>query len=553
MITQDELAGIDIFSSLTRGQQARIAGRSADIHVNSGEWVSYDGDPAYFWGVLDGEVEVLRRVAGEEHRVTTFESGESFGEIMLTLGTTSFGCVRALRKSRLARIDGGDFHTMLAESPEVAATIAATLSRRVTLIREAYTVAPTSRVTIVGTRDDLLCHDIRDFLARNHVPYEWFDPSDASDRECVAASVPGGVRHPAVAFADGTVLEDPTLREIARRLALRIEPEGGTYDVAIVGAGPAGLGAAVYAGSEGLRTIMIEREAPGGQAGTSSRIENYLGFPGGISGGDLASRALHQAERLGAEILVTRTVDRLLLDGEPRTLVLDGGTTVTARVVVLATGVTWRTLEAEGADRLVGRGVFYGAAQTEALATRGRSIFLIGGGNSAGQAAMFFSNYAASVTLLVRGDALERGMSSYLVEQLRTKTNVHVETGTTVVALAGNDRLERLTTHVAATGVRSERDADAVFVFIGADARTDWLPEAVERDARGYLLTGNELTAWKPSRTPYPLETSVPGVFAVGDVRSGSMKRVASSVGEGSTVVAYLHEYFASLEPATTR
>jgi len=322
MITQDELAGIDIFSSLTRGQQARIAGRSADIHVNSGEWVSYDGDPAYFWGVLDGEVEVLRRVAGEEHRVTTFESGESFGEIMLTLGTTSFGCVRALRKSRLARIDGGDFHTMLAESPEVAATIAATLSRRVTLIREAYTVAPTSRVTIVGTRDDLLCHDIRDFLARNHVPYEWFDPSDASDRECVAASVPGGVRHPAVAFADGTVLEDPTLREIARRLALRIEPEGGTYDVAIVGAGPAGLGAAVYAGSEGLRTIMIEREAPGGQAGTSSRIENYLGFPGGISGGDLASRALHQAERLGAEILVTRTVDRLLLDGEPRTLVL---------------------------------------------------------------------------------------------------------------------------------------------------------------------------------------------------------------------------------------
>ena len=323
-------------------------------------------------------------------------------------------------------------------------------------------------------------------------------------------------------------------------------PHDAAYDVAIIGGGPAGLAAAVYGGSEGLRTIMIEREAPGGQAGTSSRIENYLGFPAGVSGDDLANRALQQAKRFGTEILVTRNVIGIESADGCHTIALDGGDRMEARAIVIATGVSWRKLDADGAADLIGRGVYYGAAQTEALGTRGKDVYLIGGGNSAGQAAMFFANYARSVTLLVRGSSLEKSMSFYLIRQLHTKHNISVETGTTVLAVSGTAHIESITTRIEATGETQTRPADALFAFIGADAETAWIPEVLDRDARGYLKTGHDLANWTLARPPFLLETSVPGIFAAGDVRSTSVKRVASSVGEGSMVISFIHQYLAA-------
>jgi thioredoxin reductase (NADPH) len=359
------------------------------------------------------------------------------------------------------------------------------------------------------------------------------------------AATRNAARFPVVILADGRRLDAPTLRELAEGLKLQTCPGSGSYDVAIVGGGPAGLAAAVYGGSEGLRTIMIEREAPGGQAGTSSRIENYLGFPSGISGDDLANRALLQAKRFGTEILVTREVSSIATARDGHCITLDGGDTVSARAIVLATGVRWRVLECAEAGALVGRGVYYGAARTEALGTRGKDVFLIGGGNSAGQAAMFFSSYARTVTLLVRGPSLEKSMSHYLIEQLATKRNIAVETETTVTAVGGSGHLEGITTRDERSGVTRERDAHALFVFIGADAETGWIPSSVERDARGYVRTGRDIEHWPEARAPFPLETSVPGIFAAGDVRSESVKRVASSVGEGSMVIAFIHQYLA--------
>ena len=418
--------------------------------------------------------------------------------------------------------------------------------RRVNLRRDAYTAANVTEAAIVGDRYDLACHDLRDFLARNQIAYEWLDPSDPADAGSMPAGVREAGRYPVVILANGNRLEAPTLRELADGLKLQTAPGSGTYDVAIIGGGPAGLAAAVYGGSEGLRTIMIEREAPGGQAGTSSRIENYLGFPAGIAGDDLANRALQQAKRFGTEILVTRNVISIESTPDEHTIELDGGEHVQARAVVIATGVTWRELDAEGAAELVGRGVYYGAAQTEALGARGKDVFLIGGGNSAGQAAMFFASYARSVTLLVRGSSLEKSMSYYLIAQLATKRNISVETETTVVGVSGSAHLESLTTRVETTGATTQRSADALFVFIGADAETAWMPAQLQRDPRGYLLTGRDIERWAHPRAPFLLETSVPGIFAAGDVRSGSVKRVASSVGEGSMVIAFIHEHLAA-------
>lgn len=299
--------------------------------------------------------------------------------------------------------------------------------------------------------------------------------------------------------------------------------------------------------------MLIEREAPGGQAGTSSRIENYLGFPGGVSGGDLANRALLQAQRFGTEILVTRTVTSIECAGDEHIVRLDGDTAISARAIVLATGVTWRRLAAEGADRLVGRGIYYGAARTEALGTRGKDVFLIGGGNSAGQAAMLSANYARRVTLLVRGDALAKSMSHYLIEQLQSRDNIAVETNTSVLAVGGEVDLESIVTHHDATDRTQERHAGALFVFIGADAETSWIPAEIERDARGYIRTGRDILTWNRTRAPYALETSVPGIFAAGDVRSDSVKRVAAGVGEGSMVIAFIHQYFEAQARENTR
>jgi thioredoxin reductase (NADPH) len=292
---------------------------------------------------------------------------------------------------------------------------------------------------------------------------------------------------------------------------------------------------------------MIEREAPGGQAGTSSRIENYLGFPSGISGGQLANRALLQAKRFGSEILVTRAVESIsTLEDGLHCVELDGGRRLPARALIIATGVTWRDLDAKNAAEFIGRGVYYGAARTEALGTRGKDIFLVGGGNSAGQAAMFFSNYARSVTIIVRASSLTASMSYYLIEQLQTKHNIALETRTIVTEVAGDGHVEAVVTQNIDSGATTSRSADGVFVFIGADATTGWLPAEIERDARGYLRTGRDIASWTLKRAPFPLETNIPGIFAVGDVRSDSVKRVASSVGEGSMVVSFIHEVLAS-------
>jgi thioredoxin reductase (NADPH) len=343
---------------------------------------------------------------------------------------------------------------------------------------------------------------------------------------------------------DGTRLVAPTMRSVATVAGLTVAPGRAHYDVVIVGGGPAGLTAAVNAASEGLQTALIESFAPGGQAGTSTRIENYTGFPFGVSGDDLASRALQQAKRLGAEIVVTRRVQSI--DPVAMTVELDGGDVLRTRSIVLAMGVEWRRLEVDSIDRFVGSGVYYGAARSDAGLAQGNDVYLIGAGNSAGQAAIFFSNHARSVTLIVRGETLAESMSHYLIEQIATKANIRVETRSEVVAVHGHEQLEAIEVIDRRTGATSRRDTKVLFVLIGAEAATDWLPSAISRDVHGFVSTGADAMnadQWTADREPFALETSAPGIFAVGDIRSGSVKRVAASVGEGGVAIALVHRY----------
>jgi thioredoxin reductase (NADPH) len=341
----------------------------------------------------------------------------------------------------------------------------------------------------------------------------------------------------------------PQLRRVAELLGLGTEPESVEYDTIVVGAGPAGLAAAVYGASEGLRTIVIEREAPGGQAGTSSRIENYLGFHEGVSGDELARRALRQARRLGAEILVTREIVRI--DAETRQVHLDGGDVLRARTIILACGVVWRRLSVDGCDRLAGKGVAYGAARSDAGATHGQDVHIVGAGNSAGQAALFFSTHARSVTILCRGDGLEKSMSRYLVDQLATRPNIAVIPRVEVAALHGDVALEAIEVGAPTTSETAWLRSDGLFILIGADTETGWLPPEIARDPKGYVLTGSDVAAaghWELDRDPFLLETSVPGIFACGDVRFGPVKRVAAAVGEGSMAIAFVHQYLREAE-----
>jgi thioredoxin reductase (NADPH) len=339
--------------------------------------------------------------------------------------------------------------------------------------------------------------------------------------------------------------QPPTVRKVAAALGYRTEPRSDGYDVVVVGAGPAGLAAAVYGASEGLKVLLIERGAVGGQAGTSSRIENYLGFPSGISGDELSERALRQALSFGTEIVMTREVQNLEPIEGGWCVELDEGQRVSTRTVILATGVDWRRLEAENIDRLLGRGVLYGASRTEAQTVNGKDIFIVGGGNSAGQAAMFFSSYANSVTVLVRGSGLKLTMSTYLIDQINARPNITVEPYTRVVSVGGEHSLETICTVTGNEQPRT-RHADALFVMIGANAQTNWLPAKLERDELGYVCTGRDLPGWADEeRTPYPLETNLPGLFCVGDVRHSSIKRVSSGVGEGSMAIAFVHQYLA--------
>jgi thioredoxin reductase (NADPH) len=403
-------------------------------------------------------------------------------------------------------------------------------------------------VRVVGHRFSKDTHDLRDFLARNRVPGRWLDVErEGEARELLKVAEVAEDRLPVVFLEDGGVLERPTVLELAERLGVAAAPVSDHYDLVIVGGGPAGLAAAVYGASEGLRTVMVERDAPGGQAGQSSRIENYLGFPTGLSGSDLARRATDQARRLGAELLSVSDVVALKVEGAGRFVELAGGVQLSANTVLVASGVSYRMMPAPGFADFTGAGVYYGAALTEARSCKQQHVVVIGAANSAGQAAVHFAGYAARVTMLVRGDSLAKSMSAYLIDQIARFENIEVLTRTEAAAAEGeNGRLTRLRLR-GQDGVERTEEVDACFVFIGAAPRTDWLDGVVARDERGFILAGADARehGWPLQREPRTLETSVPGVFVAGDVRARSIKRVASAVGEGSMAVSLIHEYLA--------
>jgi len=400
-------------------------------------------------------------------------------------------------------------------------------------------------VRLIGHRFSKESHELRDFLARNRVPARWLDVErDGEARELLTVAGVAAERLPVALLEDGAVLERPTVLELAERLGVSVQASQDHYDLVVVGGGPAGLAAAVYGASEGLRTVMVEREAPGGQAGQSSRIENYLGFPAGLSGSDLARRGTDQARRLGAELLSVQEAVSLRAEGAGRLVHLSGGEVLSASCVIVASGVSYRQLDTPGFPEFSGAGIYYGAAMTEARACADQHVVVIGGANSAGQAAVYFSGYAGRVTMLVRGSSLEKSMSHYLIEQIAALSRIDVRTNSSAVAAEGEDgRLRRL--RVRGPDGEESLDVDACFVFIGASPRTDWLDGIVARDERGFILAGRDAQAngWPLKREPYVLETTVPGVFVAGDVRARSIKRVASAVGEGSMAVSLIHEY----------
>jgi thioredoxin reductase (NADPH) len=411
-------------------------------------------------------------------------------------------------------------------------------------------VAPIDEIRVLGHRWSAECFAARDFLARNQVPYRYLSIEDPEGARLLEAAGAGPDDVPVLVTTDGTALRSPSEAEIAAAVGLTTDPATDFYDLIVIGGGPAGLGSAVYGASEGLRTVLVERQATGGQAGQSSRIENYLGFPDGVSGAQLTDRARRQAAKFGAEVLTTRDVVALEARGSARVVRFGDGTEIAAHSVVLATGVSYRSLDAPGVSDLAGRGVFYGSAATEAPGCKGQDVYIIGGANSAGQAAVFFSRHAATVSVLVRGPSLEASMSSYLIKQLDAIDNITVRTGTEVAEACGDGHLERLVLTDRNSGAQESVKAASMFVFIGAAPRTDWLDGVVERDERGFVKTGPDLVAggrrpagWTLPRDPYHLESSVPGVFVAGDVRAESVKRVASAVGEGAMAVTLVHRY----------
>jgi thioredoxin reductase (NADPH) len=413
---------------------------------------------------------------------------------------------------------------------------------------------PVPETKLVGHRWSARSSEVREFLARNQVPYRWYSSDEPEGRRLLAAAGADGLTLPVVITADGEVLVEPADAELAGRVGLATTPSKDFYDLIVIGGGPAGLGAAVYGASEGLRTVLMERTATGGQAGQSSRIENYLGFPDGVSGAQLTDRARRQAAKFGAEVLTTRDVIGLEVNGSARSVRFADGSAIDAHTVILATGVSYRRLGAPGMDDMTGRGVYYGSALTEAAACSGQDIFIVGGANSAGQAAVYLARGAKSVTILVRGSSLEQSMSYYLIQQIQDIPNISVRTCTEVIGAEGSDHLERLTLRDTSTGATETVDAQWLFLFIGAAPLTDWLDGVVERDLRGFVIAGPDLSVegqmpkgWVLDRAPYHLETSVPGVFVAGDARAESAKRVASAVGEGAMAVMLVHRYLEKL------
>ncbi|HEV3046048.1 MAG TPA: FAD-dependent oxidoreductase [Solirubrobacteraceae bacterium] len=541
--------------------------------------LAVDDEPA----VLAAVARDLRRGFGERYRVMRAGSGAEALEILREVRRRGQPVALLIADQRMPGMAGTDYlaeaRQLVPEAKRVLLTAYADTEAAIAAINEValdyYLLKPwdppeeqmfpvledllttwesgtaleAGGVRLIGHRFSKESHDLRDFLARNRVPATWLEVErDAEARELLTVAGVREDRLPVALLPDGAVLERPSVLELAERLGVAAQPSSEHYDLVIVGGGPAGLAAAVYGASEGLRTVMVEREAPGGQAGQSSRIENYLGFPAGLSGSDLARRATDQARRLGAELLTVKDAQALRVEGSGRIVELAGGGSLSANCVLIASGVSYRQLDAPGFADFTGAGIYYGAAMTEARACSEQHVVVIGGANSAGQAAVYFSGYADRVTMLVRSDSLAKSMSHYLIDQIAALPKIEVRTGAEAIAASGQDGRLRALRIRHADGGESEEQVDACFVFIGAAPRTDWLEGVVARDERGFVLAGQEVLdrGWPLSRAPYVLETSVPGVFVAGDVRSRSIKRVASAVGEGSMAVSLIHEYLAT-------
>ena len=547
MVTPEEIAAIPLFASLDAAQRERLSRAAADVSLATGEYAAADGSERALFAVLEGRIEPTRLVDGIERVLGERHPGEIFGEVPIALGTVFPVGFRAAVPSRVMRLEPSDYHAIAAVVPEVGEELGRLAAHRMSGTRGLQGLAAEQkppRAIVLGEQWDASCTELRRFLDRNQVTFRWLSPDAADAEESWGGPLPAEADRPAIQVIGGKTVVRPRPRRVAELLGLGTEAEAAEYDTVIVGAGPAGLAAAVYGASEGLRTIVVEREAPGGQAGTSARIENYLGFPAGVSGGELASRALQQARRLGAEILVTRSVDRI--DAATRQLQLDGGDVLRARTIILACGVSWRQLSVDGFDELLGKGISYGAARSEAPNTHGLDVHIVGAGNSAGQAAVSFSTHARSVTILCRSDTLEKNMSRYLIDQLATRPNIHTRLGVELEAVHGAESLEAIDVRDSGAGATTRLDSGGLYIFIGADAQTSWLPAAIALDRRGFVLTGPEMRAaasWPLERDPYLLETSVPGILACGDVRFGPVKRVAAAVGEGSMAIALVHQY----------
>ena len=549
---------------------------------------------------VDDEPEVLRAVErdlrrryGKDYRVLGTDSGSGAVDLLKQLKTRGDSLALVLADQRMPHMSGLDVlgqtmqlfpqakRALLTAYADTNAAIAAINTARVHYYllkpwdppeEKLYPVlddllddwqaeykAPYQGLRVLGTRWSPSSHQLKDFLGRNQVPYQWTDVEIAAPDKEIEQLLPNvdlkSASLPLVVLPGGEVLSNPPVDELAARIGLRTRAETTFYDFVIVGGGPAGLAAAVYGASEGLKTLLVERSAPGGQAGMSSRIENYLGFPSGLTGADLARRAFTQAKRFGAEILSPQEVVGMRVDGPYRFVKLRDGNEISCHALLIASGLSWRKLDIPGVERLQEAGVYYGAAMTEAQLCSGEDVFLIGGANSAGQAAVYFAQFARSVTMLVRGDSLEKGMSQYLIEQIREVPNIRVETQTEVVEVHGEDHLDSITiaNHANET-IRTERTS-ALFIFIGAMPCTAWLRGMLPMDERGYLLTGALLPkdgdrpkGWKEERDPFIFESIIPGVFAAGDTRHSSIKRVASAVGEGSITVQMVHQYLAKVK-----
>lgn len=537
------------FPALTSRDIAELRPRGTVRRVDAGTmlWREGDRDPCFFV-ILSGRVEIVEHRGGQEHLVTVHEAGDFTGDVDMLTGRRTLVSARMLEGGEVLALPAAAIRKVLAELPEVGELVLrAFLMRRTLLVDNGF-----EGIKIIGSRYSPATHALRQFAGRNAIPHTFLDlERDAEAEELMRVMGLPTTAIPVVIFRDGTSASNPGIADVARAVGLEVDLTGDeTYDLVVVGAGPAGLAGSVYAASEGLRTLMLDGVAAGGQAGTSSRIENYLGFPTGISGRELALNAMVQAEKFGATFAVPSTAVSLRLQGGDRIVHLADGSEVRARAVLIASGIEYRRLDVPRLRELEGAGVYYAATEMEARLCGGDEVVVVGGGNSAGQAVMFLARHARQVHLVIRGDDLTRSMSRYLIDRIRGMPNVSVHTQSAVSALEGEASLTGVQLR-AAGGAMERIEAKALFVFIGAVPHTAWLKDCVELDPKGFVLTGTDLTpamlaspAWRiANRPPLYLETSLPGVFAAGDARAGSVKRVASAVGEGSMAISFVHSH----------